>query len=160
MNNMGQDEIALMLEMIMNGQQNSAEDDILNKQYAEAQAIRGPDRLEMGGNGRIMTAPTGLELLGGLAQNAVGGMKRNEVAGKKRAQATKVGGQNQRIMDALMQMMQKNQQPQPTPVQPGMPQGMNPAQPNGLGLKMPQGGEMPQPPGLQANSGMVPPFQM
>lgn len=158
MNNMNQDEMALMLEMIMNGQQNAGEEDLIQRQYAEADALRAPDKLEMGGNGRIMVAPSALEMLGGLSQVYTQGKKKDIANTKRAAHAKNVGSQNQRILDLLLKM-QQNQQP---PVQPasGMPQGINMAAPSGLGLKMPQDGSMPRGPGLQAGSGMVPPFQM
>lgn len=127
------EELQVMMEMIMQGQTAGAEQDILKRQFEQADAMRGPASLEMHGGGRMQRAPHWLELLGGLGQEAASGKMKQKAEKGQRDLSEKTAVQNQRLLEILMR--QTAQPPQVTPAQPGQPSGINLNAPQGLGIK-------------------------
>lgn len=158
MQSLSPEEMQVLMELITQGQQAGAEQENIKRQYAQADAMRGKAPA-MRDTGRMTVAPSWMELLGGLAGEAASTKLGQKAEKRQRDLGASTAEQNRKLLEVLMKTMQSNQPQAVPPIQPGMPAGMNPAAPNGVGLKMPQNG-MPQGPGLQANNGMVPPFQM
>lgn len=140
------EEMQVLMELIMQGQTASAEQESIKRQFAQADSMRGAVP-EMRSGGRVQTAPHWMEMLGGLA----GDFASHKVRGKAEQRQKELGAataqQNQRLLEMLMKM--QNRPPAPQPMGP-QPMGGAPGQAMGGGLRPPA----PQ------QAGMLPPFQM
>lgn len=150
MGDMDPEMLQAMLRMIMGGQENETEEDLIRRQYDQAGKLRG-GKLEMRDAGRVQVAPSFLELAGNLAQDYAGKKKESITDERVGKLGQKKGADNQKIFEMLMAM----QRPAPT-VSPGAVQGLGRG--DGINLGMPYGEGMKIPQGMQA--GMTPPFGM
>lgn len=144
MENLTPEELQAMMELIMQGQTAGAEKEIIKRQFEQADAMRGPQSLQMHNAGRLQVAPGWLEMLGGLAQDASSAKLRGKAEGKQKKLGEETARQNQRLLEVLMR-----QATQPPVVAPSMPQQ---GQPNGINLNAPQG--LGLKPGMQQPFGM------
>ena len=155
MEGMSPEDIQVMMELIMQGQTAGAEQKGIDRQLKQADAMRG-QAPQMGGNGRVQTAPHWLDLAGSLGTEYAGRKMGQRGEQRQKDLGSQTAAQNQKLLELLARMQQQKSMPPPPPVVPGGG-GMNPTAPMGQGLRMPAPGAPPQP-GMTA--GMASPFAM